>query len=84
MVDIGDSPAGPLLVYIYISYYNKRYYVCMYVCMYVCLYVYQKLLNTTLSDLQILHTYSFYTKNANEGGILFLAILFLSEVPKTD
>ena len=45
----------------------------MYVCMYVCLYVYQKLLNTTLSDLEILHTYSLYTKNANEGGILFLA-----------
>ena len=47
--------------------------VCLYVCMYVCLYVYQKLLNTTLSDLEILHTYSLYTKNANEGGILFLA-----------
>ena len=43
----------------------------MSVCMYVCLYVYQKLLNATLSDLEILHTYSLYTKNANEGGIFF-------------
>ena len=61
MVDIGDSPAGPLLVII------------INVIMYVCLYVYQKLLNATLSDLEILHMCSLDIENFNEGGILFFA-----------
>ena len=45
----------------------------MSVCMSVCLYVYQKLLNATLSDLEILHMCSHDIENFNEGGILFFA-----------
>ena len=47
--------------------------VCLSVCLYVCLYVYQKLLNPTLSDLEILHMCSLDIENFNEGGILFFA-----------
>ena len=54
-------------MYVYMYVYLIIINVIMYVCLSVCLYVYQKLLNATLSDLEILYTYSLYTKNPKAG-----------------